>query len=144
MIMWEKWLELKSGSLSRARTNEPEVSTVQIKTRNWYRKANDGKANLSSFKLHQFCSFWLTNFLLYDLAYSLYARPSGRVSIRRFASSSQAAFECAQTRTHLLVVVTISAIAATKVCVLPVPIVKKLALIYLIELDYYLFTWWSE
>lgn len=76
------------------------------------------------------------NFLLSnDFAYIRNISRFFKTVKRRPVISSQAAFEFAQTRTHLLEERTISSIAATNVRVLPVP--KKLIIkIYIICVRY--------
>lgn len=129
MKMCEKWLELKDP-LSRALTKQPDVTKVQTKTRNLYKYSNVGKRNSPPVKLQIGSISSLIFLLSYDFAYIRNISRFFNTAKRRSVTSSQAAFEFAQTKTHFLVERTISSIAATNVRVLPVPFNEKISLYF--------------
>lgn len=85
----------------------------------------DGNWNFPLTKFEHFLISLLTFFSLCDFAYIRRISSVSKTSKRRLVISSQAAFEFAQTRTHLRFDPrfdrTISSIVAIKVRVLPVP-----------------------
>lgn len=130
MIMCEKWLGLKSGSL-RARDKQPAVNKVQITIRNAYIYFKHGMRNCPFVKLEHFLISLFTLFSLCDLANILRISPFSKTVNRRPVISSHAAFEFAQTKTQFFDDRTISSIAPTNVRVLPVPGTKTYGIAYM-------------
>lgn len=108
-----------------ARANEPAVWRVQITTRNLYINSSGGNINEPSLMLQFFLNLACKSVVLYDFAYILKSSESPKTFRRRPATSSQAEFEFAHTRTLFFVERTICSINATNVRVFPVPLKQK-------------------